>query len=174
MFHLLVLLTILSVSALVFVLVTGFSAPRKVSTLGGGEVGGQAGPTIGIDELDRRSEKLLSEHGITIESRSESAGGERTLVGTSGDPVIGGRYIAVCLEIPDGEEVPAARLLGFRDEVRAAGATRGLFVTGGAFPSDAAFLVDDAPISLLRLTADEHTPVIVDAAAVRGRTSHGL
>jgi hypothetical protein len=175
-FHLLVLLVVVGVSALVFVLVTGFSAPRKLpaAVAGGAGDGAAARAAVALGEIERHAERLLAERGIAIEARSDTAPGERTLVGVSGDAVVGGRYIALCIEVPGGEAVPTERLLGFRDEVRAAGASRGLLITGGVFPSDAAFLVDDAPISLLRVTPGDGEAVIVDAAAVRGRAGFGV
>ncbi len=147
MIYLLVLFFVITISAIVFVLATGFAQPRA-------EADGAARPRGGhvdADELAARAERLLSRYGIEIESRGPSGAGELTLVGTSADALIGGRYIVVCLASPDGEAVPTTRLLGFRDEVKASGATKGLFITDGRFPADAPLLLEDAPISLMTL-----------------------
>lgn len=150
MFHVLVLILVLAVSAAVFVLATGFRLPHPP----GPAPGGDARPTprpLGLPELERRAGGLLEKYGIAVASRAETGPDEVTLVGTSGDPLMGGRYIVVCAALAPGQPIPAARLLGFRDEVRAVGATKGLFLTDGLFPSDAETLLEDAPIVLLAM-----------------------
>jgi hypothetical protein len=145
MIHILILLAVVGLSAIVFLLATGYSAPRPR--------GGAPVPASGLDveDLADRAEKLLGRYGIEVESRSSSGPAETTLIGASTDPLIGGRYVVVCLAVGAGETVPTTRLLGFRDEVKASGATKGMFITDGSYPGDAAILLEDAPVSLLRL-----------------------
>ncbi|MCI0588001.1 MAG: restriction endonuclease [Planctomycetes bacterium] len=151
MFNLLVVFGVLIVSGIVFVLFTGFSGPKK----GAGaapEEGFPPAPPLGMDALVERAEALLARYAIRVEGRAEGAPGEVTLLGASDDPLLGGRYIVTCLTAPEGGVVPSTRLLEFRDEVKANGATKGVFMTDGAFGSDARFLLEDAPVTLLDRT----------------------
>lgn len=148
MFNLLVVFGVLIVSGIVFVLFTGFSGPRK----GGGtvpEAGFSPAAPLGMDALVGRAEALLARYSIRIEGRVEGVPGEVTLLGVSDDPLLGGRYIVTCLASSEGAVVPSTRLLEFRDEVKANGATKGVFMTDGFFGSDARFLLEDAPVTLL-------------------------
>lgn len=87
-----------------------------------------------------------------MESMVESDPAEITITGRSDHPLIGGHYLVVCRTCPEGLVVPSTRLLEFRDEVRAAGAAKGLFLTDGYFSSDARYLLEDAPVSLINRT----------------------
>lgn len=156
-----------------FILATGFSAPKKSAPVYGAGSGGP-GAALGIEELERRAERLLAEYGIDLESRVPSGAGEITLVGTSADPLFGGRFIAVCAAASEGDAIAATRLLAFRDEVKASGATKGLFITDGSFPSDALFLLEDAPISLLTMGHEERSTSVLGSAVRPRRPAPGL
>jgi hypothetical protein len=147
-FHILVVLTVLVLSGIVFVLFTGFRGPKK-GPAAAPESGVAASPPLGMSGLLARAEALLARYGVRVDSRVETASGEVTLLGVSDDPLIGGRYIVTCLASPEGNVVPSTRLLEFRDEVKASGATKGVFMTDGLFAGDARFLLEDAPVSLL-------------------------
>ena len=151
MFNLLVVFTVLIVSGIVFVLFTGFTAPKK-GAVALPEEGFTPAIPLGMNALVGRAEALLARYTIRIESRLEGVVGEVTLLGASDDPLIGGRYIVTCLAAPEGGGVPSTRLLEFRDEVKAGGATKGVFMTDGFFSSDARFLLEDAPVTLLNRT----------------------
>lgn len=148
MFHLFVVFAVLIVSGIVFILFTGFRGPKKGPSAVP-ESGFVVSPPLGIDDLVDRAESLLARYRVRVENRVSPSPGEVTLLGVSDDPLIGGRYIVTCLASPDGGIVPSTRLLEFRDEVKASGATKGVFMTDGFFASDARFLLEDAPVTLL-------------------------
>lgn len=148
MFNLLILLLLVGVSAVVFVLFTGFSAPRSQPPPLA-ETDDVDVPALGLDEMVQLAEALLARYGISVESAVASGPSETTMIGTSDDPLIGGRYVVACHAVVPGQVVPSTRLLEFRDEVKASGATKGLFITDGFFTSDARFSLEDAPVSLI-------------------------
>ncbi len=148
MFTFVALATIVALSVIVFVGFIGFRTPKGRAPLipeSGFSVGA---PAVRVD-LPAIADALLARYGIEVESRVESGDAELTMHGRSRDPLIGGRYIVVCRECRDGEIIPSTRLLEFRDEVKASGATKGMFLTDGFFTSDARYLLEDAPVSLL-------------------------
>lgn len=148
MFNFLVVFAVLVLSGIVFVLLTGFSGPKKgASTVP--EAGFVPAAPLGLDALVARAEALLARYAVRVESRVEGEPGEVTLLGVSDDPLVGGRYIVTCLAASEGGVVPSTRLLEFRDEVKASGATKGVFLTDGYFGSDARFLLEDAPVTLM-------------------------
>jgi hypothetical protein len=147
MFTTLVLFGLIAVSALVFVVFVGFRTPKSGAPLVAEEgFSSAAGPGVDLLAL---AESLLDRYGIAVENRVESAPNEITLHARSHDPLIGGSYIIVCHSGPPDGIVRSTRLLEFRDEVKATGATKGVFLTDGFFTSDARYLLEDAPVSLL-------------------------
>jgi len=105
---------------------------------------------VGAAELRTLAARLMARYGIEIESEVESAPGEFYLMGTSQDPIVGGRYVLHChVAADDSEVLPPERILAFRDFVKAEGMTRGVFITTGYFAKESRFLVEDAPVSLL-------------------------
>ena len=148
MFTTLVLLGLIAVSAFVFVFFVGFRTPKSTAPLVAEEGFSPGAGPAGVDLL-ALAESLLQRYGITVENRVESGPNEITLHGRSRDPLIGGRYIIVCHYGPSDGLVRSTRLLEFRDEVKATGATKGVFLTDGFFTSDARYLLEDAPVSLL-------------------------
>lgn len=148
MFTTLVLLGLIAVSALVFVFFVGFRTPKSGAPLVAEEGFSPVAGQPGVDLL-ALAQSLLERYGIAIETRVESGPNEITLHARSHDPLIGGRYIIVCHYGPADGLVRSTRLLEFRDEVKATGATKGVFLTDGFFTSDARYLLEDAPVSLL-------------------------
>lgn len=104
---------------------------------------------VGIPELRGLALRLLERYQIDVESESAVSERDFYLVGSSRDPVIGGRYVLHGHLAEEGEVLPPERILEFRDFVRAQGLTRGIFVTTGYFAKESRFLVEDAPVSLL-------------------------
>lgn len=148
MFTFFALAMLVALSVVVFVIVIGFRSPRGRAPLVPETGWTAAAPQTPLD-LAAIADALLARYGIAVETRVASGDDEFTIHGRSRDPLIGGRYIVVCRSCRDGEIVPSTRLLEFRDEVKATGATKGMFLTDGYFTSDARYLLEDAPISLL-------------------------
>ncbi|MFN0150381.1 MAG: restriction endonuclease [bacterium] len=148
MFTVLALATVIALSVIVFLGFIGFRVPKGRAPLIP-EAGFSADAPEARVDLSAVAGALLARYGIEVESRIESGEAEFTMHGRSRDPLIGGRYIVVCRECRNGEIIPSTRLLEFRDEVKASGATKGMFLTDGFFTSDARYLLEDAPVSLL-------------------------
>jgi restriction endonuclease len=148
MFTTLVLLGLIALSAVVFVVFVGFRTPKSGAPLVAEEGYSPAAGLPGVDLLALAA-SLLERYGIAVENRVESGPNEITLHARSRDPLIGGSYIIVCHSSPPDGIVRSTRLLEFRDEVKATGATKGVFLTDGFFTSDARYLLEDAPVSLL-------------------------
>jgi len=148
MFTIVALASVIALSIIVFVLVIGFRSPKGRAPLVP-EAGWSAEPPPCRLDLASIANALLDRYGIEVESRIEGDDAELTIHGRSRDPLIGGRYIVVCRACREGEIIPSTRLLEFRDEVKASGATKGIFLTDGFFTSDARYLLEDAPVSLL-------------------------
>ncbi|MFQ5600882.1 MAG: restriction endonuclease [Candidatus Krumholzibacteriia bacterium] len=105
---------------------------------------------VGAAELRGLAVRLLARYGIQVEGEDRSSDRDFYLIGSSEDPVVGGRYVLNCHVAEEQDEVlPPERILEFRDFVRAQGLTRGVFVTTGYFAKESRFLVEDAPVSLL-------------------------
>ena len=104
---------------------------------------------VGARELRDLAQRLFQRYAIEVESESAGADGDFYLVGTSSDPVVGGRYVIHCHVGEASEVLPPERILEFRDFVRAQGLTRGIYLTTGYFAKESRFLVEDAPVSLL-------------------------
>lgn len=104
---------------------------------------------VGLDDLRTAAAQLLTRYGIEIEEGDENSPLDFYVIGTSSDPVIGGRYAVNCYLAAENEVLPPERILEFRDFVRAQGFSRGIFLTSGYFARESRFLVEDAPISLL-------------------------
>lgn len=104
---------------------------------------------VGTEELRAAAAHLLGRYGIEIDEGDENSEVDFYLLGSSDDPVIGGRYAVNCYLASANEVLPPERILEFRDFVRAQGFTRGIFLTTGYFARESRFLVEDAPIALL-------------------------
>ncbi len=104
---------------------------------------------VGTEELRSAATELLARYDIEVQEGDENSEVDFYLIGTSDDPVIGGRYAVNCYLAAENEVLPPERILEFRDFVRAQGFSRGIFLTTGYFAKESQFLVEDAPISLL-------------------------
>lgn len=105
---------------------------------------------VGAEELHSLALRLFSRYGIELQEESAAAGGDFHLMGTSLDPITGGRYAIHChVAVDENEVLPPEHILEFRDFVRAQGLTRGIYLSTGYFAKESRFLVEDAPISLL-------------------------
>ena len=104
---------------------------------------------VGAEELRRIALRLFARYGITFEGEHQGSADDFYLLGSSADPVTGGRYAVNCHVGAPDEVLPPERILEFRDFVRAQGLTRGVFLSTGYFAKESRFLVEDAPISLL-------------------------
>jgi len=109
----------------------------------------ELGTDVGLDDLRVAATQLLARYGIEVQEGDANSEHDFYLIGTSDDPVIGGRYAVNCYLAVADEVLPPERILEFRDFVRAQGFTRGIFLTTGYFAKESRFLVEDAPISLL-------------------------
>ena len=68
-------------------------------------------------------------------------------------PVVGGKYLALCIFNPPFNTVDAMKVKGFVESVRGEGAARGILITTGYFTDDAHKMIDGDPIELV----DIHT-----------------
>jgi hypothetical protein len=68
-------------------------------------------------------------------------------------PVVGGRYLALCIIEPPGQTVNAIKVKGFLDTVKGEGASRGIFITTGYFTNEAMNLIEDEPVELVNIVS---------------------
>lgn len=64
-------------------------------------------------------------------------------------PVVGGKYLALCVFEPQNMLVDLFKVKGFADSVKGEGAARGILITTGYFSEDAQKALDDDPIELV-------------------------
>ena len=68
-------------------------------------------------------------------------------------PVVGGKYIVLCIFNPPFNSVDAMKVRGFVETVRGEGAAKGILITTGYFADDAHKMIDEVPVELV----DIHT-----------------
>ena len=68
-------------------------------------------------------------------------------------PVVGGKYIALCIFEPRNMLVDLFKVKGFIDTVKGEGAARGIMITTGYFSDDALKALDDDPVELVNVVS---------------------
>ena len=67
-------------------------------------------------------------------------------------PVVGGKYLALCIINPRYNLVDMLKVKGFVDTVKGEGAARGIIITTGYFTPDAHKAIDGDPVELVNVT----------------------
>ena len=68
-------------------------------------------------------------------------------------PVVGGKYLALCIFDPPHQQVDLFKVKGFIDSVKGEGAARGIVITTGYFTEDAKKALDDDPVELVNVVS---------------------
>ena len=68
-------------------------------------------------------------------------------------PVVGGKYLALCIFEPLNKQVDLFQVKGFVDTVKGEGAARGIMITTGYFSEDAQKVLDDEPVELVNVVS---------------------
>lgn len=66
-------------------------------------------------------------------------------------PVVGGKYLALCIFNPTHNLVDLFKVKGFAESVKGEGAARGIVITTGYFTDDAQKAIDEGPIELVNV-----------------------
>ncbi|MCF8720707.1 restriction endonuclease [Nitrospina gracilis] len=66
-------------------------------------------------------------------------------------PVVGGKYLALCIFNPPYNIVDSMKVKGFLDSVRGEGAARGIIITTGYFADDAYRQIEEEPVELVNV-----------------------
>jgi hypothetical protein len=68
-------------------------------------------------------------------------------------PVIGGKYLALCIFDPPHQQVDLFKVKGFIESIKGEGAARGIVITTGYFTEDAQKAPDEDPIELVNVVS---------------------
>ena len=68
-------------------------------------------------------------------------------------PIVGGKYLALCIFEPPHQQVDLFKVKGFIDTVKGEGAARGIVITTGYFSDDAQKALDDDPVELVNVVS---------------------
>jgi hypothetical protein len=68
-------------------------------------------------------------------------------------PVVGGKYLALCIFDPPHQQVDLFKVKGFIESVKGEGAARGIVITTGYFTDDAQKAPDEDPIELVNVVS---------------------
>jgi hypothetical protein len=68
-------------------------------------------------------------------------------------PVVGGKYLALCIFEPTNMLVDLFKVKGFIDSVKGEGAARGIVITTGYFSEDAQKVLDEEPVELVNVVS---------------------
>lgn len=68
-------------------------------------------------------------------------------------PVVGGKFLALCIIDPPDQIVTTIKVNGFLDTVKGEGAAKGILITTGYFQNDAAHAVAEEPVELVDVVA---------------------
>jgi hypothetical protein len=66
-------------------------------------------------------------------------------------PVVGGKYLALCIFNPPNSLVDLFKVKGFLESVKGEGAARGIVITTGYFSEDALKALDEDPVELVNV-----------------------
>lgn len=90
--------------------------------------------------LEYRHSIWANEHELEIDMMDET-------------PVVGGKYLALCIFEPLNNTVDAIKVKGFLESVKGEGAARGIFITTGYFTNEALRAVDEDPVELVNIVS---------------------
>lgn len=90
--------------------------------------------------LEYRHSIWANEHELEIDMMDET-------------PVVGGKYLALCIYEPLNNTVDAIKVKGFLESVKGEGAARGIFITTGYFTSEALRSIEEDPVELVNIVA---------------------
>ena len=68
-------------------------------------------------------------------------------------PVVGGKYLALCIFDPPHQQVDLFKVKGFIESIKGEGAARGIVITTGYFTNDAQKAPDEDPIELVNVVS---------------------
>jgi hypothetical protein len=68
-------------------------------------------------------------------------------------PVVGGKYLALCIFDPPHQLVDLFKVRGFIESVKGEGAARGIVITTGYFTEDAQKALDEEPVELVNVVS---------------------
>ena len=68
-------------------------------------------------------------------------------------PVVGGKYLALCIFDPPHQQVDLFKVKGFIESVKGEGAARGIVITTGYFTEDAQKALDEDPVELVNVVS---------------------
>ena len=68
-------------------------------------------------------------------------------------PVVGGKYLALCIIDPINNQVDAIKVKGFLETVKGEEASRGILITTGYFTNEALRCIEDHPVELVDVVA---------------------
>ena len=68
-------------------------------------------------------------------------------------PVVGGKYLALCIFDPPHKLVDLFKVRGFIESVKGEGAARGIVITTGYFTEDAKKALDEDPVELVNVVS---------------------
>jgi len=68
-------------------------------------------------------------------------------------PVVGGKYLALCIISPPNNQVDAIKVKGFLETVKGEEASRGILITTGYFTEEAQKCIEDHPVELVNIVS---------------------
>lgn len=68
-------------------------------------------------------------------------------------PVVGGKYLALCILCPPNNQVDAITVKGFLDTVKGEEVSRGILITTGYFTDEALKCIEDHPVELVNIVS---------------------
>ncbi len=68
-------------------------------------------------------------------------------------PVVGGKYLALCIIDPPHSLVDLFKVKGFLESVKGEGAARGILITTGYFTEDAQKVIEQDPVELVNVVS---------------------
>ncbi len=68
-------------------------------------------------------------------------------------PVVGGKYLALCIFDPPHQQVDLFKVKGFIESIKGEGAARGIVITTGYFTNDAQKAPDEDPVELVNVVS---------------------